>query len=410
MMAKVIYIIILLMLWAFFAASETAFISVSRFKLNNLKKKGKKRASLAYYLLERPERLLATSLVGINISLVLSANITALLFFNIFGRPKPIISIAVLTFVSLIFCEIIPKNLAIKKSLNVTILTSIPMYIFYIAFFPIGKIFAFLSKALIRLINISHTGLILNLFKRKEDVEIFLKASLQKRLTEDERKYFVDSLDFGKKVLSDIMTPLVEIHALPQTEKIKECHSFISKYRNSYIPVYNKRIDNIIGVIYVQDLFNVNKNLPLSHMIREPLFIPETKNINELYRELYEKDIPIVFAVDEYGGITGMSTIYDIGEEVIGKISGFEDKKSLIVRLKEGEYLCDGEVEIDEISDILSIDIDSNAFITLNGLISSKIGRVPKKGDYIVTNGYRFSVEEGSNRKAELIRISTFKG
>ena len=152
MMAKVIYIIILLMLWAFFAGSETAFISVSRFKLNNLKKKGKKSASLAYYLLERPERLLATSLVGINISLVLSANITALLFFDIFGKPKPIISIAVLTVVSLIFCEIIPKNLAIKKSLNVTLFSSIPMYIFYIAFFPIGKIFVFLSKALIEYI------------------------------------------------------------------------------------------------------------------------------------------------------------------------------------------------------------------------------------------------------------------
>jgi putative hemolysin len=394
------------MMWAFFAGSETAFISTSRFKLNNLIKKGSRRASIAYFLLERPERLLGTSLVGTNISLVLSANITSILLSEIFGKPQPLISIAILTVASLLFCEIIPKNIAIKKSLKLTLIFALPMYIFYFIFLPIGKVFTFIMKGIMRVAGISYSGSLPSIFKRREDVEVFLRTSLKSHLTEDESRYFVDSLDFGMKDLSAIMIPLVDIKALPHDLRIRDCLYFIKTVRKAYIPVYKERIDNIIGVVYAQDIIHLNKNLPITEVMEKPLFAPESKNINMLYRELHEKEIPTVFAVDEWGGITGMSTIYDIGEEVIGKITGFEDKKSLIVKLRKGEYLCDGEVEIDEISDLLSVDIEHGNIITINGLLSSTLGRVPLKGDSIKVKDYMFIVERSTKTKAELIKIS----
>ncbi|UCB44381.1 MAG: HlyC/CorC family transporter [Spirochaetota bacterium] len=405
-MIKLLYIVILFMLWAFFAGSETAFISASRFKLNNLRKKGRRRASIAYFLLERPERLLGTSLVGTNISLVLSANITAILLSEIFGKPQPLLSIAILTVASLLCCEIIPKNIAIKKSLKITLISALPMYIFYFIFFPIGKLFTFITMGIMRISGISYTGSLPSIFKRREDVEVFLKTSLKSRLSEDESRYFVDSLDFGMKDLSAIMIPLVDIKALPYNQKIRDCLYFIKTVRKAYIPVYKDRIDNIIGVIYAQDIIHLNKNLSITEVMQKPIFAPESKNINMLYKELHEKEIPIVFTVDEWGGITGMSTIYDIGEEVIGKITGFEDKKSLIVQLKKGEYLCDGEVEIDEISDKLSIAIEHENVITLNGLLSNELGRIPQKGDSIKIAGYVFTVERSTKTKAQLIKIS----
>ncbi len=149
----------------------------------------------------------------------------------------------------------------------------------------------------------------------------------------------------------------------------------------------------------------MNKNLSLTTIMKEPVIVPEHKNIDALYRDLFEMDVPVVFSVDEYGGITGMSTIYDIGEEVIGKIS-FEDAKSPLMKLRENEYICDGEVEIDDLVDELSIDIETGEYTTLNGMMSSMLGRVPKKGDTIVVEGYRFSVEKGSRTEAELIKIS----
>jgi len=409
LIVNVFLLLILFMFWAFFAGTETAFISVNRFKLNNLKKKGQKNAIVAYYLLEKPDRLLTTTLVGTNFSLVMAANITAVLFYNILEKSEPVISIVVLTVISLILCEIIPKNLALKNSLKITLLFSYPLYVFYFIFYPIGKIFSFLSKIFIRLIGASHSSSIPDMFSKKDDVKIFLTAQLIKSITKEERRYFVDSLDFGDKELSDIMIPLVEIRALSVNEKIELCYQFVREYHKCYIPVYEERIDNIVGVIYVNDLFKVDKNLRLSAVMREPLFVPENKNINELYRELYVKDIPVVFAVDEYGGVTGIGTIYDIGEEIIGEISVFDEKENIFVKIKDNEYLCTGDVEIDEVNHRLSIDIFIEDFTTLNGFVLKKLGKIPKKGDYIEANGYRFIVEKGGEKKVELIRIMAQK-
>lgn len=410
MISNIVLILVLFIFWAFFAGSETAFISTSRFKLNNLKKQGRKSAYLAHTLLKRPEKLLTTSLIGTNISLVLSANITSILFSRIFGRPAPVASVIAITLSSLIFCEIIPKSLALKHGLRITLLAAFPMYIFYILFYPVGRLFAFLSKMIIRLTGISYTGHGPGIFSKKEDVKIFLTASLKKRFTKDERRFFVDSLDFGTKELSDIMVPLVEMHALPSTAQVKNCYHFINRYKKFYIPIYSKRIDNITGVIYTQDLFGADKNLSIMSLMKEPVFIPENKNISELYRELYEKEIPIVFAVDEHGGVAGMCTVYDIGEEIIGKVSSIEDRKNIIIKLKDGEYLFDGDVEIDEVNNILSLEIETVDFTTLNGLILKKLGKIPEKKDFIDHDGYRFLVEKSNKKRAELIRITALKG
>jgi CBS domain containing-hemolysin-like protein len=394
------------MFWAYFAGSETAFVSVSRFKLNNLKRKGKKSASLAHYLLTKPERLLTTSLIGTNFCLVMSANLTSLLFYDLIGRSSPIISVVVITLTSLILCEIIPKNFAVKKSLQVTLISALPMFFFYLLFYPAGILFAFFSKMVIRLVGITYTGFRPRIFSKKEDVKMFLTASLKGKITKDQSRYFLDSLDFGGKTLSAIMVSLVEMHALPITGRVKDCYLIVSRYGKSFIPVYEERIDNIVGVVYAADLFGIDKNTALSTFLHPPSFVPENKNINQLYRELHEKDLPIVFAVDEHGGVTGMGTVYDIGEEIIGKISSFEEKRSLIVKIKENEYLCEGEVEIEEVNQLLSIEIHTEEFNTINGLLLNALGRIPQKGDYADTAGFRFSVERSTSKRAELIRIA----
>jgi len=404
LLVKMIIILLLFLLWAYFAGSETAFVSTNRFKLYNLKKKGGKNARLAYYLLEKPDRLLSTSLVGANLSLVLSANLIARGFYDIFGQPKPVISVITITILSLIFCEVLPKSLALKESLRWTLLSSIPMFAFYIVFYPVSKIFSFLTKIIMRVTGISPSGFSPGLSGGKEDVQFFLSAHLKAQFSKDERRYFLDSMDIVDKKLSDIITPLVDIHALPDTAKIKNCYEFTREFNEGYIPIYHRRIDNIIGIIDINDLFDKDKNLPVVDIFREPVYIPENKSISQLYRDSYEKKFRAVFAVDEYGGVTGMATIYDIGEEIIGKISTVEEK-SLIFKIKDGEYLCAGDAEIDEINNLLSIEIEQEGFSTVNGLILKGLGKIPEKGDYIFIHGCRFTVEKSSKKRAELIRI-----
>ena len=405
MVSDIIIITALLLFWAFFAGTETAFISANRFKLNNLRKRGKKSAVIAFYLLEKPDRLLTTTLVGTNFCLVTAANMTALTLSRIMGKPVPLLSIMILTLTSIVFCEIVPKNIGIRNSLRVTLLFSYPLYIFYFIFYPVGKIFSFVSQILIRIVDVTHTGFIPHLFSKKDDLKIFLTSQLKRSAIKGESRYFVETLDFGEKRLSDIMVPLVEIHALSILERIEACFEFVRQYQKYYIPVYEKRIYNIVGIIYINDLFGADKNCKLQDVMREPFYVPENKKINELYRELYERDVSVFFGVDEFGGVTGMGTIYDIGEEVIGEINVASEKQSIFITVKENEFLCSGDLEIDDINHRLSIDIITEDFTTLNGLMINRLGRIPSKGDSIEVQGYRFIVEKSSKKRTELIRI-----
>jgi putative hemolysin len=279
------------------------------------------------------------------------------------------------------------------------------MFIFYVIFFPIGKFLTFFAKVIMRAAGISYTGLAPSLFSKKEDLKIFLKSSLREPITRDQRRYFLDSIDFSQKELSDIMIPLVDIRALRVDGKVESCFKFVDSTNKFYIPIFKERIDNIVGLIYARDIFDIDKSIPLALIMREPFFVPEKKNINELYRELFEKDVPVVFAVDEHGGVTGMATIYDIGEEVIGRISTLEKQKELIVKVRDGEYLCDGEVEMDELGYLLSFESHFTDVTTLNGLLLKDLGRIPRKGDTVDELGYRFTVEKSSRKRAELVRI-----
>ncbi len=201
------------------------------------------------------------------------------------------------------------------------------------------------------------------------------------------------------------MIPLVDMRALPDTGKIQDCYDFVNEYHEFYIPIYNNRIDNITGIVSAHDLFDSDKNLPVSSIMHEPVFIPESRSISKLYRELYEKDLRVIFAVDEYGGVTGMATLYDIGEEIIGKI-GDHEERTAAMKIREGEFLCDGDVEIDDLNDLLSIEIEQTDFTTLNGFMLKELGKIPAQGDAIDAQGYRFVVEKGSKRRAELIRVT----
>ncbi len=200
------------------------------------------------------------------------------------------------------------------------------------------------------------------------------------------------------------MVPLIDINAIPNTAKVRECHRFIEKYRNYSIPIYRERIDNIVGIIFAHDLFGKDKNLAVTHLMREPVFVPEYNSISQLYRDSYEKGLTTVFAVDEYGGITGLATMYDIGEEIVGRLSTVEEK-SHIVKVNENRYLCDGDAEIDEINKLLAITIEHEDFTTLNGFFLKELGKIPVKGDTIIIKGYRFTVEKGSRKRADIIRI-----
>lgn len=405
MLAELAVIALLMAFSAYFSGSETAFVSSNKLRLYNLKKRGSRSAEFSYYLLEKPERLLSTTLVGNNICNVLLASLVSRLFTRLLGSPSPLISIATVTVLVLLLGEVLPKNAALRNCDRWSLINGVPMYTLFLLFYPVAKVFSFLTRVIIRMMGIPHTGLMRGLLSRKEDVRFFLSAHIEPMLSKDETRYFADSLEFSEKVLSDVMIPLVDLHALPlASTRIRDCYEFVKLKDRYYIPIFDGRIFNIVGVVYLNDLFGADKSQPVEEVMREPVFVPENKNVSRLYRELYEKDIPLVFAVDEFGGITGMSTVYDIGEEIIGRITGMQ-QDNLIARVSTNEYLSDGDMEIDDLNHLLGIEIRQEDINTINGLLSSRLGKIPERGESVEVEGYVFTVEKCSHRRAQLVRI-----
>ncbi len=281
---------------------------------------------------------------------------------------------------------------------------------FYILFYPVILVLSVVTRIFIKIVGIEYTGLIPSIFKEKEDVRIFFQVSIGKQFDREKTRYFVDSLDFGTKILADIQIPLVDIKAIKYESSIGDAVNFIKKYHKSVIPVYKSRIDDIVGVVMPRSILNQQKDRPVSEVMDDPKFVPETKSINDLYREMFENDIAVVFGVDEHGGVTGLATIYDIGEEIIGKISSLEEKKNLIVKISPTEYLVDGDVEIDELNHLLAIDLGAEGVNTLNGLVTKVLGRIPEKGSTIKLKNCIITVEKSSKKRAELLRVKRLPG
>ena len=405
MISNIIITIILIAFWAFFAGAETAFISTNKIKLKTLKQKNNKRAIIAYFLIEKPERLLTTTLIGTNICLVPAANLTALTFFKIFESPKPFLSLFTITILSLIVCEILPKNLGIKKSLSFTLNSAIPMYFFYIVFYPFGKLFSYLVTIIVRVTGYRYTGFGPRIFSQKRDLKILLRTTLRNKFKRDHTRFFFETLDIGKRIIGDIMVPLVEIKGIDVNSSFQKVVSYFKKNKTNFAPVYEGRVDNIIGVVFSSDVLEHREAFSLRQVIKKPVFVPENKKIHELYKEMYEKDIPVVFTVDEHGGVTGMITPYDIGAEVVGELGETKFHAPTLIRVSENEFLCSGELPFDILIDNLGIEIPEEGFTNINGFLLKEFGRIPVAGEFIDRAGYRFIIENSTERKIILVRI-----
>lgn len=404
-MFNILLTLVLIGFWAFFSGTETAFISTNKIKLRSLKQKNNKRAVIAHFLLEKPERLLSTTLIGTNLCLVTAANLAARTFFKLYETPKPFLSLFIITILSLIVCEILPKNLGIKRSLSFTLNAAILMYFFYILFFPFGKIFSFLVTIIIRITGYRYTGFGPGIFSHKKDIKILLRTSLRNKFKREHTRFFIETLDIGRRTIADIMIPLVEIKGIEVNSSIQKVLNYFKKNKSNFAPVYEERIDNIVGVVFVSDVLEYREVFSLKKLLRKPVFIPENKKIYQLYKEMYENDIPVVFAVDEHGGVTGMITPYEIGGEVVGELGETGFHGPTLVKISEGEYLCSGELQFDVIVESLGIDIPEEGFTNINGFLLKEMGRIPLEGEFIDRAGFRFMVEKSTERKINLVRI-----
>ena len=401
---QLVVLILMVILSAYFSATETAFTSLNRIRLKSKADNGDRRARLVLELSENYDRLLSTILIGNNIVNNVATTLSAVLFISLLGSGTgPAVSTVVLTVVILIFGEISPKSLA-KESPEAFASFSAPILrVLLVILTPLNFIFTQWKK-------------LLGLLFRKKDAEgitdeelmtIVSEAEDQGGLDEDEGQLIRSAIRFDDLEAGDILTPRVDMVALEDTATMDEAAALFAEEGYSRLPVYHENLDDIVGVIHQKDLFSARYHgrADLSALIHPVLHITATAKIDELMRQFQRTKTHMAIVVDEYGGTDGLLTLEDVVEELVGEIWDEHDEVvEQFRRQDDGSYLIDGSADVDRMLDLFSLK-DEGDSATVSGWVLDKLGHIPEMGERFECGGLSVTVTRVQHHRVLEIQV-----
>lgn len=410
--AQIILLIVLIVMSGFFSMSETALMALSKIRVRHMVDEGIKGAKLVAKLTEDPNKLLGAILIGNNIVNIGASALATSLAVKFFGGSDKGVAVAtmIMTVLVLIFGEITPKSIAKQKSEKVSLLVSKPIKIVVILFKPFIAIFTGISAVFIRLLGGDPKAT--EPFITQEELKTMVGVSEEEGVLEDvEKEMIFNVFDFTDQQVKDVMVQRVDVIAVDKDASYEEVLNIIKVEQFSRMPVYNKTIDNIIGILNVKDLIIAGerkKEFKLVDYIREPVYSFEFKKISELFKEMKKSRSHISIVLDEYGGTVGIVTIEDLIEEIVGEIEDeYDDYEKEIEVVKEDEYIVDGSAKLNEISELIGVSMESEELDSIGGLVIDHLGRIPEKNEEVIINHLRFVVEEVDKNRIKKVRIYT---
>lgn len=422
---QIIIILVLILMNAFFAASEMAIVSLSKSRISLLSENGNRRAKQLLKLMDEPSRFLATIQVGITLggffasasaATSLSKPLSTLL--TKLGVPGSdqiafILVTILLSYLTLVLGELYPKRVALQNAEGIAMFAVGPILFVSKIAAPFVKILTMSTNLLVKISGINSENL--DEMVSKEEMRMMINAGEENGVINEIEKEMINGIfEFDNTLAKEIMTPRVSVFMLdiktpPSTILVK-----VLEEQYSRVPIYEYGIDNIIGVLYMKDLFLESNKGELTEetirrILRPPYFVPETKNIDELFRELQRTKNHIALLIDEYGAFNGIATIEDLIEEVMGNIfDEYDEISDKIVKANENNYLVDGFTDIDEINKVLNINLPSEIFDTIGGFLIDLLGYIPKQNENsaVEYNNINFKVEKVEKKRISQIRIS----
>ena len=408
-------VLILVVLSALLSGSEVAMFSISnkqRFDLEDQNKNANKRVLT---LLKEPKKLLATILIAnnfINVSIVMASNFVfnnLIIEESISDTMNFIIQVIVITFLILLFGEVIPKVYANNYNLKFSKFMAIPLQLLKKLFYPISQIL------------VNSTNLIdKRIEKRKESIqanelEHALNLTVDSVDNEDEKKILEGIVKFGNTDVKQIMTPRTDVISFEITTPFNELMSELKEIKYSRIPVFEDSFDKIKGILYAKDLLgkmNEKKNFKWPNLLREPKFVPENKKLDDLLKEFQEEKTHIAIVVDEYGGSSGIVSLEDVLEEIVGEITDeFDEEDINYKKLDELNYIFDGKTTLIDIYKLLEIDgeifeKEKGESDTIAGFCIEQAGKILLKNEKISFDRYTITVEAADKRRIKKVKIT----
>lgn len=400
---RVAALVALLLVAAFLAMAEISLVSVNRYRVRARKEEGDRRAERLEKLLEQPSRFLSTILM---LTLLVQVGASALatgLALGL-GLPGPTaIATGVMTFLIFIFSEMAPKTYATNHPEKTAFQVAPVVRALSAVFYPLVRVLILLSNGLIRLFG--GKTIREGPFVTEGDIKALVTAAEEQLVIEEEEKKLIHSIfEFGDTLVREVMIPRTDMVMPEEGASMEEALEVILSSGFSRIPVYRRDFDHIVGVLYAKDLLPYLKrgesDARPKDLLREAYFVPETKRVSELLNEMRALTIHMAVVLDEYGGTSGLVTIEDLLEEIVGEIfDEYDSARELYESLGDGRYTFDARISIDDLNEMLGTRLPAHQWDTLGGLMYNLMGKIPKQGESVEFEGLRLTAQKVVGRR-----------
>lgn len=421
---QLILIVVLTLINAFFAAAEMAIVSLNKSKIKHLAEDGNKKAKLLEKLIEEPTNFLSTIQVGITFAGFFSSAVAAtgmsnklaqvLANLNIpYSNEISLVLITIaLSYVTLVLGELFPKRVALQRPEVIALYSVIPIFYISKIMIPFIKVLSVSTDVLVKAIG----GNKENLEDRvsKEEIKYLIETGQEQGIIDEAEKEMINGIfEFEDKLAKEVMTPRTEVFLIDVNESVTCILDKLLEEKYSRIPVYENDIDNIIGILNMKDIIiEAHKkgfeNINIRSILHQPYFVYENRNINKLFKELKTFKNHMAILVDEYGGFSGLVTIEDLIEEVMGDIEDeYDDDEPDIKKVDNNTYIVNGLLSLDDLNDHLHLNLVSKSYDTVGGFLVSMLGRIPKKDEekVIEYENIIFQIEEVKKKRIEKVKI-----
>ena len=404
---QLVILVLLLSASAFFSSAETALMTSNKLRIRNLAENGDKRAEKVLEITANTDKMLSAILIGNNIVNLSASALSTTLTLKMFGSSLVGIATGILTFLILVFGEITPKNVASKNAENIAL-----------KYIGIISVLVVILTPVIYVVN-KVAGIVISLFVKNNDdnnmvTEDELRAMVEVShedgvIEKEEKKMIVNVVDFGDTVAGDIMLPRVDMVMVSVESSYGEILKIFREERYTRIPVYEESPDNVIGILNVKDflLIEDKENFSVKEHLREPLYTYEYKKTSSLMVDMRKTGANIVIVLDEYGTTVGLITLEDMLEEIVGEIRDeFDaDEDEGITKISETEYLIDGSTNLDDVNDRIGLELSSEEYESIGGIIMEKLGRLPVEGEVITFDNIILTVKKMDHARIEKVGL-----
>jgi putative hemolysin len=392
---------------ALLSASEMAFIAANRVRIRHLAENGNQTAVRYLEAFRRPERMLSAAMMGVTVAHITASSLATWALLPVAGGWAAALATIILVPLMLVFGEVIPKAVASEWATALLLRLYRVLEITAIILSPVTWGARVLVTGVLVALGLRTSGA--RQFVSREELKLLLQLEPEEAdVTSSEAEMIDKIFDLGDTAVREVMVPLVDVAALPETAAPDEAVRLMQESGFSRIPVFTDRVINVVGVVTAMDLLRRGADAPdLKSLMRPATYVPETKRIDDLLREMQKARLQMAVVIDEYGGAVGIVTVEDIVEQVVGEIQDEHDRTGATVeRLPDGSYRVAGREGVQDLNDALDWDLPTGDFETVAGLVLATVHRIPLVGEEFQVGRYTFTVLEADQRRILTVRIT----